>query len=88
MGAPAGASANNTFTNAPAFQKCMRTRGWARDHIAPDEPPTWIDPDTGLECHSAGVAAICDPPKITTTYINKHGDSCRRIGLVSICANF
>jgi hypothetical protein len=86
-GRSCGLSANNTFTNARAFQKCMRARGWVLDHIVPDAPPTWIDPDTGLECHSAGIAAVCDPPQGTTTYVNRHGYPCRRTGLVAICTN-
>ena len=86
-GRACGASANNTFTNAPAFQKCMRARGWALDRIVSDDPPTWIDPDTGLECHSAGIVAVCDPPSGTTTYVNKHGYPCRRSGVVSVWTN-
>jgi hypothetical protein len=85
-----GATANNTFTNAAAFQKCMRARGWALDHTVPDapaSPSTWIDPDTGMECHSAGIAAVCVPPQGTVTYTNKHGYPCKRTGIVSVCGN-
>ena len=85
-----GSTANNTFTNAAAFQKCMRARGWALDHAVPDAPPSapsWIDPDTGMECHSAGIAAICVPPQGTVTYTNKHGYPCKRTGIVSVCGS-
>jgi hypothetical protein len=29
--------------------------------------------------------ASCDPPRGTTTYVNKHGYPCGRTGLVSVC---
>src|ERR1700691_2672184 len=71
-----GGTANHTYTNAAAFQKCMRARGWALDYAVPDaasSPPTWIDPDTGMECHSIGLGDMCVPPQGTVTYTNKHG---------------
>ena len=86
-GRACGASANHTFTNAAAFQTCMRRRGWALDHIVDAPPPTWIDPDNGMECHDVGIAAVCDPPNGTVYYVNKHGYPCKRTGLVAICGN-
>lgn len=85
-GRACGLSADDTFTDAPAFEACMRLRGWAPDVPKPDKP-TWIDPDTGIECHSAGIAAVCVPPHGTVTYTNKHGYPCRRTGLVAVCSN-
>ena len=86
-GRACGASADNTYTDAAAFETCMRTCGWAPDHVVKPAKPTWIDPDTGLECHRAGIADICEPPRGTVTYTNKHGYPCRRTGLVAVCTN-
>lgn len=33
-----------------AYKRCMRGRGWRFDHTRVTH--TWIDPDTGLRCHS------------------------------------
>ena len=63
----------------------MRARGWGLDRVVPDPAPTYIDLETGMECHNAGIAAICDPPSGTVYYYNKHGRPCRRSGLVAIC---
>jgi hypothetical protein len=90
-GRACGASADNTFTHAAAFRKCMRARGWVLERIVPDAPPSsgaspsYIDPETGMECHNAGIAAICDPPSGTVYYYNKHGRPCRRTGLLAVC---
>jgi len=86
-GRACGASADNTFTDAPTFQQCMRGRGWVVDHIVPDPKPTWIDPQTGLECHQSGIADVCVPPHGTVTYTNRHGYPCKRTGAVAICSN-
>jgi hypothetical protein len=86
-GRKCGLSASGAFSNATAFQKCMAKRGWALDHIVPDPPPTYIGPETGMECHDEGIAAICEPPKGTVTYVNKHGYPCKRTGLVAVCGN-
>jgi uncharacterized Fe-S cluster protein YjdI len=86
-GQACGATADNTFTDVAAFQTCMRGRGWVVDHIVPDPKPTWIDPDTGLECHRSGIADICVTPHGTVTYTNKHGIPCKRPGTVAICTN-
>jgi hypothetical protein len=68
---------------SPALKQCMLSRGWRFDHT--ERSPTWIDPETGLSCRSAGIAAICDPPQ--GSYVNKHGYPCRRTGLISVCSN-
>ncbi len=86
-GRACGLSADNTFTDAPAFQQCMRGRGWVVDHVIPDPKPTWIDPQTGLECHQAGIGDVCVPPHGTVTYTNRHGVPCKRTGAVAICTN-
>jgi hypothetical protein len=86
-GRACGLSADNTFTDAVAFQACMRQRGWVVDHVVPDPKPTWIDPQTGLECHQAGIGDVCVPPHGTVTYTNRHGIPCKRTGAVAICTN-
>ncbi len=90
-GRACGLTAENTFRNAAAFRRCMRARGWVLDHVVEDTPSTaptpatYIDPETGMECHDVGIAAVCDPPSGTVYYYNKHGRPCRRTGLVAIC---
>jgi hypothetical protein len=87
-GRSCGSTPQNTFTNAAAFQACMRKRGWVLDHVVQDvAPSTWIDPDTGMECRSAGIGQICTPPQGTVTYTNKHGYPCRRTGIISVCGS-
>ena len=86
-GRACGAAADDTFTDATAFQSCMRGRGWVVDHIVPDPKPTWIDPDTGLECHNTGFATVCETPHGTVTYTNRHGIPCKRTGAVAVCTN-
>jgi hypothetical protein len=44
------------------FKKCMSGRGWRLDHTTRERVTrehTWIDPDTGLTCHSEGIASVC-----------------------------
>jgi hypothetical protein len=82
-----GAAPDNTFTDAPAFQHCMRGRGWVVDQVAPDPKPTWIDPQTGLECHQWASADVCVPPHGTVTYTNRRGVPCKRTGAVAVCTN-
>jgi hypothetical protein len=59
-----------TFHDTPAFQKCMRGRGyrWLSLRVergpAPQQAPreeTWIDPETGLTCHDilGGFGSAC-----------------------------
>jgi hypothetical protein len=48
----------------------------------------YIDPDTGLVCHNAGIVAICDPPQGTVHYTNDEGLNCTRTGLVAVCSSF
>jgi len=48
----------------------------------------YIDPDTGMVCHNAGIAAICVPPNGTVRYTNDDGLNCTRTGLMSLCTNF
>jgi hypothetical protein len=87
-GRACGASADNKFQDLPAFTRCMQAHGWVVDHMVKDPKPTWIDPDTGLECHQAGGWDVCKPPHGTVTYTNKHGVPCKRTGAVSVCTNF
>ena len=72
---------------SPALKQCMASRGWRFVHTTGSS--TWIDPDTGLSCHSAGIASICEPPQGTVTYYDsRHGLNCRRTGIVSVCTNW
>lgn len=86
-GRACGLSADKTFTDASAFQACMRQRGWVLDRVVKDPKPTWIDPQTGMECHNSGLSDVCVPPHGTVTYTNKHGYPCKRTGAVSVCTN-
>jgi hypothetical protein len=53
-------------------KQCLAARGWQLmltrhgpaphrpvRYARPAQPSTWIDPDTGLTCHSEGIAQIC-----------------------------
>jgi hypothetical protein len=42
---------------SPAMKQCMAKHGWRFDHT--EGQTTWIDPETGLTCHSEGIAAVC-----------------------------
>ena len=86
-GRKCGATRQNTFTDAPAFQACMQARGWVLDHVIQDRSARFIDPDTGLSCYNQGGASICEPPQGTVKYTNKHGLSCTRTGAMSVCSN-
>ena len=91
-GRACGLKADNTFTDGAAFEACMQARGWSHDPVVRSAAPrpareTWIDPDTGLECHSAGIGQVCVPPHGTVTYTNRYGLPCRRTGLVAVCSN-
>ena len=77
---------NSDLIATPAFNACMRARGWKLTHYEPAQPATYIDPQTGMECHNTGLVAICDPPHGTVYYLDEEGLSCRRSGLVEICA--
>jgi hypothetical protein len=87
-GRACGLAADNTFHDTPAFRQCMQARGWVVDHMTTDPAPTWIDPDTGMECHKSGAWDVCRPPHGTVQYTNKHGVPCTRTGAVSVCKNF
>jgi len=73
-----------------SVKKCMLRLGWrfafSLYRPQPAQPPTYIDPQTGMECHNTGFVAICDPPHGTVYYHNEEGLSCRRSGLMEICA--
>ena len=47
----------------PAYRSCMRGRGWRYDYTEAHRHHHhgWIDPDTGLRCHSilGGFGSIC-----------------------------
>jgi hypothetical protein len=80
------------------FKNCMKTRDyrWISTKLVQDRPGKlskdggFIDPDTGLLCHNTDFASICEspPPDVTIHYTNKHGLTCTRTGLMSICSNF
>jgi hypothetical protein len=48
----------------------------------------YIDPDTGLSCYNTGFASICESPKGTVRYTNKHGLNCTRTSFTDVCTNF
>ena len=94
-----GAARNSN--DPPAFRACMATHGyrWKSVRLVQDPPnvpnasnlqpgDTFIDSDTGMSCHNAGIAAICVPPQGTVRYINEEGLNCTRTGLAEICSNF
>lgn len=88
-GRSCGATRKSMFADPSAFQQCMQSRGWTLDHIVPDRPASYIDPDTGMSCHNAGGVAICDPPQGTVKYFDpEQGLNCQRTGIVSVCSNF
>ena len=88
-GRKCGSTSQNTFSHAAAFEQCMKARGWALDHIVPDQSGRYIDPDSGMDCHNVGGAAICDPAQGTVKYFDpEQGLNCTRTGLVSVCSNF
>jgi hypothetical protein len=82
-----GATRQHTFTDGPAFQQCMRSRGWVLDHVVADRSATFIDPDTGLSCYNQGGASFCESPQGTVKYTNKYGLSCTRSRMMNICSN-
>lgn len=101
-GRACGTSANRDLPkNIPAFEKCMRARGWRLDHIATTRSPalqgrdtsplqpgdTFIDPETGLSCHNEGGASICQSPRATVHYTDEWGLNCTRNNFVAICSN-
>jgi hypothetical protein len=47
----------NGVPTSRAMKRCMARRGWRFEYTKREY--TWIDPDTGLRCHSAGIASIC-----------------------------
>lgn len=103
-GRACGATAGHTFSNVPAFETCMRARGWVFDHYKADPPTSrvaagraapgggrssYIDPDTGMVCQNFGGIAVCDPPQGTVRYYNpEQGLNCQRTGLMAICSNW
>jgi hypothetical protein len=87
-GRKCGSSRQNTFSDSSNFAQCMQTRGWALDHVIPDQTSRYIDPDTGMSCRNVGGAAICDPPQGTVKYFDpEQGLNCTRTGIVSVCSN-
>jgi len=55
-----------------SMKQCLAARGWqlmatrhgpaphrSVRHAHTQRPSTWIDPDTGLTCHSEGIAQVC-----------------------------
>jgi hypothetical protein len=70
---------------SPALKQCMLSRGWRFDRT--DGSGAFIDPDTGLECRNNGFASICGTPSHPVDYTNRHGLSCHRSGLISVCSN-
>jgi hypothetical protein len=88
-GRKCGSTRQNTFSDVTAFEQCMQTRGWALDHVVPDQSARYIDPDSGMSCQNIGGAAICDPPQGTVKYYDPdQGFNCTRTGLVAVCSNF
>jgi hypothetical protein len=47
----------NGVSTSPQFKRCMARHGWRYAYTRRE--PTWIDPDTGLRCHNAGIATVC-----------------------------
>ena len=45
----------------PSYLRCMRGRGWRFDYTQVRRHHGWIDPDTGLWCHSimGGFGSVC-----------------------------
>jgi hypothetical protein len=80
----------------PAFKDCMRAHNeqWVSTRLVQDPPSKqtaddgFIDPDTGMVCHNAGIGAICVPPNGTVRYTNDEGLNCTRTGLVAFCSSF
>jgi len=103
-GRACGLTAGHTFSNVPAFEACMRTRGWVFDHAKVDPPAarvaagraapggtrsSYIDPDTGMVCENFGGVAVCGPPQGTVRYYDpEQGLNCQRTGLVAICSSW
>jgi hypothetical protein len=82
---------------SPAFKDCMKNHGyqWVSTKLVQDPPSKqtaddggFIDPDTGMLCHDAGLGQICGPPQGTVHYTNHHGLNCTRTGIVSVCGSF
>ena len=42
---------------SPQYKRCMAQHGWRYQYT--QREPTWRDPDTGLTCHSEGIASVC-----------------------------
>ena len=51
----------NGYATPPAYQRCMRSRGWRYDYTVRHQHHGWIDPDTGLRCHGimGGFGSVC-----------------------------
>jgi hypothetical protein len=79
-----GVVENGALTSAN-YKKCMLRQGWKYGSTAREN--TYIDPDTGMSCRSAGGGALCVPPQGTVKYINRHGLNCTRTGAMSVCSN-
>jgi hypothetical protein len=47
----------NGVPTSRAMKRCMARRGWRLEYTKREY--TWIDPDSGLRCHHAGIAQIC-----------------------------
>jgi hypothetical protein len=76
-GRACGLAADNTFTNAPAFEACMRTRGWAPDHPAGsrNDKTNAGAPDRTADANAARSTWI-DPD---------NGLECHSVGIGSVC---
>jgi hypothetical protein len=81
-----GVVENGAVTSAQ-YRRCMLKQGWRYRSTVREK--TYIDPTSGMSCHNAGGAAICDPPHGTVKYFDPdQGLWCTRTGIVSVCSNF
>ena len=79
-----GVVENGAITSAN-YKRCMLKQGWKYGGTA--RVKTFIDPDTGMNCHDEGGWAVCVPPTGTVHYQNRHGLNCTRTGIMSVCSN-
>jgi hypothetical protein len=85
------------LADASHFKNAVRANGHqrgiaaksSRSARARSNPPSYIDPDTGMSCQNFGGVAVCGPPQGTVKYYDpEQGLNCERTGLVAICSNF